>query len=225
MFRFLIAVNLLPLTWTVTLPNPVQVGEFVQSSCNDLDFGVSQLQQFMRDRPATADIIKQNAKLRSVLIWQFAGQLKGERKYWDHREPRGIVVAEHLPAMRGFPSVIRVSKKQSPLDQCAALLFELFNDEADSEYQRLLLAPPDGRKSKDEFVRSILLKEFKAGEKVKWFFIRNPIQGTKVSFSDWYTKLLISTLDFDTYAKDVKANKPDYLKNYEAAYDVLTDSK
>jgi hypothetical protein len=218
MLLYLLTIIHIWLTWTTAVPKPVQVGEFVQQSCNDLDFGVAQVEQFMRDRPDTADIIKRHSMLRWILIWQFAGELKGERVHWDNHEPKDFK-AVHYSADGDFPSLVKVSKKCSAVDQCAALLFELFNHEVDNECDLLASMPADKQISKDDFIIRCASAEFRAMKRVRWFFVQYPIRGQNATTSDWYIGLILMTCDLDTYLKGLKERDPKYWKHYERSYD------
>jgi len=221
MLGYLLVVHVLPFTWTISLPKPPQVGELVQETCNDLDFGNAQVGQFMRDRPRAADIIRRHEMLRWMLTWHFAGELRRDRIYWDHREPEEAK-ALHFPTENQYPSLIRVSKNQPAVDQCATLLFELFNSEIDAEYQLLLLAPADSRKSKDDFVTRCVRDEFKAAQKVQWFFIHHPIHGANATNADWYLHVVTMNYDLPTYIAYLKTQDHEYLKHYGKAYDNMT---
>jgi hypothetical protein len=52
----------------------------------DWHFGEGQVDQFICDRPDTAEILNRNNELRWMLIWKFSGGLKGKRVYWNNRE-------------------------------------------------------------------------------------------------------------------------------------------
>src|SRR5690242_8482543 len=126
MVKLLLLVHLLPYHWTASLPKPKEIGAVIQQSSNDLAFGNAQVEQFIRDRPDTAAIVRSNSMLRWTLVWNFAGELKRGRIYWCDLEPQHAK-AEHFEASDGYPVLIKVSKDQAAVDQCAALLFELFN--------------------------------------------------------------------------------------------------
>ena len=119
----LILIDICPINCCTALPPHLSVArQQIEQSLCDLSFGEKQVEQFICDRPDTSKIIQRERVLRLTLIWYFAGELKGHRVYWDSREPIGPQPAEHLPAMLGYPSIVRVSKnKVSSIDQCACL--------------------------------------------------------------------------------------------------------
>src|SRR3981189_32704 len=127
----LVIVHILASTWTASHVKSVQVAELVAETCDDLDFGNAELEQFIRDRPDTADIIKRHPIFRWMCVWHFAGGLNGKRIYWGDNEPEGG--ADHIAGYGDRCSMVRVTKRESGIDKCTSLLFELLNVEIDKE--------------------------------------------------------------------------------------------
>lgn len=197
----------------------------VQKIFSDLSFGGRQVEQIICDQPDMGEIIKREPVLRLMLLWYFAGELTGPRVYWDCREPTSRP-ADHLPALSGYPALIRVSRKSgsSAVDKCTMLLFELLNSEIDKEYQSLLSAPVENRKSRDDFATSCVRLEFSASQKTKLFFLKHPLAKANFKNDPNYTGLIASQGDFAVYLRwldglDSKAYNP--LKYYRQVYDAL----
>jgi hypothetical protein len=201
------------------------VSQKSEQAASDLCFGQKQVEQFIVDRPKAGRFIKNDHILRATLIWHFAGQLKGERVYWDCKEPKGPPTAEHSPAMSGYPVMVRVSKdKMSPIDQCFGLLFELFNYEVDEEYRALRRSTIASRKTRDDFVQSVMKCEFEALKKTHIFFFCNPINEADFREDHYYFSGIFFPRDFSEYVlkfNDLDDNDFSPLKYYAEAYDQL----
>lgn len=198
----------------------------VEQVIGNLLFGQRQVEQFICDRPDAGEIIKREPVLRLLLIWYFAGELKGCRAYWDYREPTGGQPAEHLPSLSGYPALIRVSNKcgSSPIDKCTMLVFELMNLETDKEYQLLFNAPIEKRKSRDDFAASCVRLEFAALKKTQLYFIAHPLAEANYKKNPYYSSVISSQADFSVYSRwldglDSKAFDP--RRYYRQAYDKL----
>lgn len=227
MFAYPLAViHICSLNWIlVSLPDLYDVREkLTQASC-DLSFGNKQVEQFICDRPDAGEVIRRDPVLRMVLVWYFAGELKGERVYWDYREPEaGGQPADHLPRFWGYPALVRVTNERgiSGIDKCTMLVFELFNSPVDREIQLLTIASPDERKSRDEFAIACVRHEFEAAEKTKAFFLKHPLSNATVNNDPNYNQMVSSRMTFSDYlstlgALDPKSFNP--IKYYREGYD------
>jgi hypothetical protein len=226
MFGILFVIHFFPLTWTASLPKPNEISAFVQKASDDLDFGNVQVEQFIRDRPDTANIIRRHPMLRHMLIWNFAGGLMGKRIYWGDSEPDGG--ADHLPAYGDRCSMVRVTKKESGIDQCASLLFEVLNVEIDKEGESLQNAFAEDRKSRYEFARSCVRHEFRVKEKLERFFRKCPLEGATKEKDPYYNWMSSSGMDFETYLRRVEnkvSESENPIKYYSRVYDQMVKDR
>jgi hypothetical protein len=226
MVGFLFVVHFFPLTWTASLPKPIEISAFVQQACDDLDFGNAEVEQFIRDRPDTADIIRHHSMLRRMLIWNFAGGLNGKRIYWGDNEPEGG--ADHIAGYGDRCSMVRVTKRESGIDKCTSLLFELLNVEIDKEGEILQNASPHDRKSRYEFAKSCVRDEFRVKEMLEWFFRKYPLEGATKEKDPYYTWISSSGMHFETYLRRVEnkvSENENPIKYYGRTYDQIIKSR
>jgi hypothetical protein len=161
------------------------------------------------------------------LIWYFAGTLNGDRVYWNEHEPVGPQPAEHSPSSPEYPSVVRISKNISAVDQCTGLLFELLNFEADKEYQRVRYSAED-RKSREQFAEDVVRCEFNATRRTQLFLLRHPITAADANKDTIYNSIVSSQGTFSEYIdwmKGLDETKLNPLRYYGKAYDNLVRNK
>ena len=210
----------------VHLPDLSDVPQACEQAIKDISFGERQVEQFICDRPDTAKILRRNNALRWMLIWHFAGGLKGQRIYWDNREPKGHT-AEHS-AHKDIPVFVQVTKTESGIDNCASLLFELLNRPIEDEYETLRTAPENDRKDRYGFALSCVREEFKVTQSLHWFFCSYPIAGATKEKDPYYTFVVSLQMDFETYILSADRNLSDDvnpLKYYGKAYDAIISNK
>jgi len=166
----------------------------------DSEFGRRQVEQFISDRPETAEVINQHPALRQAFELHFGDKSHGTRVYWDNREPITNKPGQRLRAQHDYPALIQVSRKARAVDQCAALLIELCLSELDAEKDALDNSPPDKLIARDEFVINCIRHEYNALQKAKAFFIKHPIAAAS-STDAFYASLFTNTDDFDVYVR------------------------
>src|SRR4051812_40490152 len=197
----LIAIGIIPTN--VRLPKPPDLSkeyQRVERFLRDVSFGERQLEQFVCDRPETADIIKRESMLRHMLVWHFAGGLTGKRVYWDCNEPSHSKQADHT-AYFNLPIMVRVAKNKSAsgTDKVTYLLFELLNYRIDEEFERLLNASAEDRITREEFAEKCIRAECEARKKTRLFFLLNPIHGANFKSDPDYYATITSSHSFSEY--------------------------
>lgn len=227
MYAYLLAViHTCPIGWLDAIPPTLsKTGAEIEQASSDLAFGCRQVDQFICDRPDAGKLIKRDPVLRMMLVWYFAGELNGDRVYWDYRRPvGGGQPADHLPRYWGYPALIRVSNDReiSAIDKCTMLVFELLNSEVDKENELLNTSPPSKRKSRDEYAIACVRHEFEAGQKTRAFFLSHPLPNATFQNDPNYSSFVSSQITFSEYLSyldtvDSKTFNP--LKYYREGYD------
>jgi hypothetical protein len=221
---FLILIHAVPSAYVNSVPTKAQAfRQHAEAMSKDIAFGQRQVEQFTCDRPSTARIIEQHKFLHWMLVWHFSGQPSGQRVYWKCEEPRGISEAEHSGARAGYPAMIRVSSKVSPVDQCVCLLFELLNFHIDAEQILWTQGRKEQRKTRDEFAESCARLEHRAVIETKVFLWQNPIRNANFSKDKMYWRIVSAIHNEDDYIKSLNSqDEIAYLEYYKHMYDRMT---
>jgi hypothetical protein len=213
---------------TPQAPKLSRVRRDVEQIFCDLSFGQRQVEQIVCDQPDIGEILRRESVLRLTLIWNFAGGLKGNRVYWDCREPTSGQPAEHLMSGGNYPALVRVSSKGSASDKCASLLFELNNLAIDQEFQVLVTSVAEKRKSREDFATSCIRHEFDATKATQRYFREHPLAEVNFQNSPYYCSLILFSGDFSDYLKWLDSrnqnafNPCDY---YRQAYDKVLSAR
>jgi len=102
-------------------------------------FGDRQIAQMFDDRPTMRSVLEDNPQVLQFIKDRFNSGDDGRRVHWlgmtEDEEP----VAFHLLSIGDYPAHIYVPRHdfKSPVDQCAALIFEFFNLENRNGFIRL----------------------------------------------------------------------------------------
>jgi hypothetical protein len=158
----------------------------------DLSFGHAQVEQFICDRPETSAIINGNPALRALLESCFAGDLSGQRVYWDCREPLLGREAGHFALYEQYPALVRVSSRShsSAIDMCMYLVIELQHSRFDNNRASLDSLALQKQISRNDYARSNVRLEFESAKKAQEFFRKTPLTGANVKTDPYYIEVM-----------------------------------
>jgi hypothetical protein len=199
----------------------------LEAQLADLSFGIRQVEQVCCDRPDMTEIINGEPALRRMLVFHFAGELKGRRTYWDYHEPVTGRPAEHSRSYRERPALVRVSNRSdsSAVDKCVMLVFELFNHQNEGAF-RILQSAAIGRViSSEVYANECVRLEFEALKKTKAFFRAHPIANVNTSRDIHYHSFIEHYEDFSRYQRyldQLDSNAYNPRTYYRQGYDRLT---
>jgi hypothetical protein len=192
----------------------------------DLRFGHSQVEQLICDRPELGTIINREPALRALLESSFAGELIGQRVYWDCREPVSGRPSEKIPRYLEYPDLVRVSNRSSisAVDKCAMLILELQNVRSGRNLAALSRMAVQKQISRNDFARSCVRLEFESAKRTQEFFRKHPITELGSEDTQHYRSIMALSEDFSEYLRWLNGpdSKKDNILNYYAQqYDEL----
>jgi hypothetical protein len=196
----------------------------------DLSFGRAQVKQLLCDRPDLGSIIKREPALRALLESGFAGEVSGERIYWDNREPINGVPSVHLPPYDEYPALVRVSKqsRNSAIDKCTMLVIEVQHGRYDKNYQALMSMAAQKEISRNDFARKCIRFEFEGAARAKEFFDKHPLAEANSKSDPYYTALMRFDGDFSAYMRrmdDLDEKEYNPRRYFLQLYDELAATK
>jgi hypothetical protein len=189
----------------------------------DQTFGHSQVEQFICDRPGVGDVINREPALRAFLESGFAGELTGQRVYWDSREPVAAI-SERIPAYTEYPSLVRVSgnRPNSAIDKCMMLVFELQHGPFEKNRESLFNMAMRRQISRTDFARSCVRLEFQASRKTQQFFHKHPLADENSKENPHYVSTMRIPSEFSEYIQSLEgpnSEKDNILQYYLGYYD------
>jgi hypothetical protein len=166
-------------------------------------------------------VLEDNPQVLQFIKDRFNSGDDGRRVHWlgmtEDEEP----VAFHLLSIGDYPAHIYVPRHdfKSPVDQCAALIFEFFNLENRNGFIRLRQKALSLTITPQKYADEILKLEYRALGRTKAFFEKCPLPNADPEKDVWYTKLLQDDYDdFDGYlaALNRTVTKGDMREGYKA---------
>lgn len=189
--------------YLLTLVEVCSLNWFV-AQLDAIAFGHEQVEAVIRDRPDMGIVIKRETELRAMLIWSFGGQFRGNRTYWDPKEPSG-----------GHPSVsgqafVRVTShpSTSAVDKCASLVFELESRQLERQWVALKNAALAAEISRDDYAVACVGLEFQAWIKTQQYFEHHPLKGALTEDNPFYSGTLAWDGDFSHYIEWLESLGP-----------------
>jgi hypothetical protein len=209
------------LTYFICLPFLVSV----QTTPADLEFGRSQLEQFMRDRPEVKPVLIKEKALRNHLERGFGGVETGFRVHWDNREPEKRE-ADYWPRYDEEPARVRVSKAPfgSGSDKCVTLVIELEHAKSDNRFTATRRMAYIDQMTREDYATSMTSLEFKSVQRAREFFKQHPLPPSEAGHS--YKWLLRFPTKFSDYLKSPSdVGGPDLVESWRQDYDKLVSQR
>jgi hypothetical protein len=171
------------------------------------------VEQFMRDRPAAGNRLREHPQLEQWLLTQWNKPVEGFRIYWSDDQPTASPTAEHIPQHKYRLIMIRVSNKLAPADQLLALSYETCNAQGLSSFDAACDQAAAGKITRGDFINKIDQLEYAAVLQVKECFPKLfPLSSNEVAATTLYRKLLEVPVGFHEYqAWSIRTHSQNYL--------------
>jgi hypothetical protein len=199
----------------------------VQTTPADLEFGRSQVEQFMRDRPEVKPVLIKETALRNHLEKGFGGLETGFRVHWENREPEKRR-SEYWPRYDDAPARVRVSKAPSisGSDKCVTLVIELEHAKSETRFNAYRSMAYFDQMTREDYARTMTHLEFQSAQRAREFFKQHPLPPSEAG-SD-YNWLLRFPTEFSDYLKWLTESgnrNPNLVESWRKDYDKLVSQR
>lgn len=175
------------------------------------------LKQFMADRPAAAQSLRQHPALAE---W-FRTEWRRPAAYpivWDNHPPLTSPVAENSSSSENQLTAIRVSFGLSPVDQLMGLCYETCNSEGRPRINELADQAAHRKITREEFTEGIAQAEYAANFRLKETFPKLlPLPRSEILHDTLYRNMLAVPA---TYAEYKAWNQRTHNQNFQHAQEL-----